>query len=92
MNKCLKITLTLDHKDGFLQNVIQQNARKFELEGVVQALSSDKIKIIVCGEKEQVDFFVDTIHKESVSTPIKEIEIVPYSRDRDYRGVFRVIE
>lgn len=92
MNKCLKITLTLDPKEGFLQNVIQQNARKFELEGIVQALSSDKVKIIVCGEKEQVDFFVDSIHKESVETTIKDIEIEPYIKDRDYRGVFRVIE
>lgn len=92
MNKCLKITLTLDPKEGFMQNVIQQNARKFELEGIVQALSSDKVKIIVCGEKEQVDFFVDSIHKESVQTTIKDIEIEPYIKDRDYRGVFRVIE
>lgn len=92
MNKCLKITLTLDPKEGFLQNVIQQNARKFELEGIVQALSSDKIKIIVCGEKEQVDFFVDSIHKESIEAVIKDIEIEPYIKDRDYRGVFRVIE
>ena len=75
-----------------MQNVIQQNARKFELEGIVQALSSDKVKIIVCGEKEQVDFFVDSIHKESVQTTIKDIEIEPYIKDRDYRGVFRVIE
>lgn len=92
MNKCLKITLTLNPKEGFLQNVIQQNARKFELEGIVQALSSDKVKIIVCGEKEQVDFFVDSIHKESVQAAIKDIEIEPYIKDRDYRGVFRVIE
>ena len=92
MNKCLKITLTLDPQEGFLQNVIQRNARKFELEGMVQALSADKIKIIVCGEKEQVDFFVDSIHKESVQTTIKDIEIEPYIKDRDYRGVFRVIE
>ena len=92
MNKCLKITLTLDPQEGFLQNVIQQNARKFDLEGIVQALSSDKVKIIVCGEKEHVDFFVDSIHKESTQTTIKDIEIEPYIKDRDYRGVFRVIE
>ena len=92
MNKCLKITLTIDPVEGFLQDVIQQNARKYKLEGIVQTLSQDKVKIIVCGDKEQVDYFVDTIHKETDQSAIKDIEIEPYSKDRDYRGVFRVIE
>lgn len=92
MNKCLKITLTLEPHEGFLQNVIQNNARKFELEGIVQAVGEGKVKIIVCGQKEQVDFFVDSIHKESTHETIKDIEIEPYIKDRDYRGVFRVIE
>jgi len=91
MNKCLKITLTLKPTEGFLQNVIQQNARNFGLEGIVQPFGDDKVKIIVCGEKEKVDYFVDSIHKESVQA-VTDIEIEPYIKDRDYRGVFRVIE
>ncbi len=92
MNKCLKITLTIEIKEGFLQNIIQQQARKNNLEGIVQPLGSDKVKIIVCGEKEQVDSFVDSIHREATGSAIKEIEIEPHVRDKDYRGVFRVIE
>ncbi len=92
MNKCLKITLTVEIKEGFLQNTIQKNARTYELEGMVQPIADDKVKIIVCGEKEQVDHFVDAIHKESTAARIKDIEIEPYVKDKDYRGVFRVIE
>lgn len=91
MNKCLKITLTVEPKEGLL-SAIQSHARKSELEGVVQAIGPDKVKIIICGEKEQVDAFVDALHKETAKEPIKDIEIEPYVKDKDYRGVFRVIE
>jgi acylphosphatase len=92
MNKCLKITLTVEPKNGFLHNVIQKYARKFGLEGLAQALGKDKIKIIVCGERDHVDHFVDIIHKESPKENIEDIEIEPFLKDKDYRGVFRVIE
>lgn len=92
MNKCLKITVSIEAKDEGLLNSIQKHARKYELEGVVQPLSSDKVKIVICGEKEQVDLFVDALHKESAKEAIKDIEIEPHVKDKDYRGVFRVIE
>ena len=92
MNKCLKITLTVDPQERVLLNTIQKHARTYELEGMAQALAADKVKIIICGEKEQVDFFVDALHKEtSAKGPVKDIEIEPYVKDKDYRGVFRVI-
>lgn len=91
MNKCLKITLTVEPKEG-LFNAIQKHARTAELEGVVQAISADKVRIVICGDKEHVDTFVDALHKESAKQPIKDIEIEPYVKDKDYRGVFRVIE
>lgn len=92
MNKCLKITFSMKPKDGLLHTVIQQHARTYDLEGTVQAVSPDKAKIIICGEKEQVDLFVDALHKESTKEPIADIEIEPHVKDKDYRGVFRVIE
>jgi acylphosphatase len=92
MNKCLKITITIEPKDGALLSTIQKHARKYELEGIVQPLVPDKVKIVICGEKEQVDLFVDALHKEASKEPIKDIEIEPHVKDKDYRGVFRVIE
>ncbi|MBA3751445.1 acylphosphatase [Candidatus Dependentiae bacterium] len=92
MNKCLKILLTLDIKEGFLQSFIQHHARTYDLEGMAQLMGQDKLKIVVCGEKEQVDSFIDILHKESTNAGIADIEIEPYIKDKDYRGVFRVIE
>lgn len=100
MHKCLKITLTLESEarelqsngNEFLQNVVQKYARKYGLEGMAQPTSLGKIKIIVCGHKDKVDGFVDVIHKESTGQQIEDIEIEPYLKDKDYRGVFRVLE
>lgn len=101
MNKCLKIIITIDCQadgqdgrpfgDHLLQNVIQKNARKYGLEGMAQPVAADKIKIIICGHKDHVDVFVDIIHKESPEA-VGNIEIEPHLKDRNYRGIFRVLE
>lgn len=88
MNKCLKITLTVERMDGFLHTVVQPQARKWDLEGVVQPLNDSQVRIIVCGKKDNVDTFIDLLQKER----IKDVEIEPFVKDKDYRGVFRVIE
>ena len=93
MNKCLRITLTANFPEGFLHNFVQKNARKLNLEGVAQFLDSDRCaRIIVCGLKDNVDLFVDILHKGSPKWAPKDIEIEPFLKDKDYRGIFRVIE
>lgn len=92
MNKCLKIMLIGEPKDGFLQKVVQKHARKLELEGVVQQIVKDLVKIIVCGKKDHVDSFIDLLHKEIDKSNFHNIEIEPFLKNKDYRGVFRVVE
>jgi acylphosphatase len=93
MNKCLKITFGADVPEGFLQNFIQKTAKKFNLEGTVQMIpAEDRIKIVICGPKDKVDQFVDVLHKGSGKAVVDDIEIEPFLKDKDYRGVFRVIE
>lgn len=84
--------LKVNFKEGFLQEVVQKYARKFDLEGFAQLASKDNIKIIVCGDKEEVDKFVDLIQSDASKIHIHDIEIEPHLKDKDYRGVFRVIE
>lgn len=86
MNKCLKITLTAD-QEGFSHSVVQRHARTCDLEGMVQPAGDSQIRIIVCGKKEKVDDFVELLQKE----PIKDVAIEPFIKDKDYRGVFRVL-
>lgn len=93
MYKCLKITFGGSIPEGFLHNFIQREAKKLNLEGMVQFLSNEnRIKIVVCGGKDSVDNFVDALHKGTAKLMPEDIQIEPFLKDRDYRGVFRVIE
>ncbi len=88
MNKCLKIMISGDIPKHFLRDVLQKNAKKLNLEGIVQAAQEGMFRIIVCGDKDAVDSFLDLLHKAG----IVDLEIEPFLKDKDYRGVFRIIE
>lgn len=92
MVKCLKINIIMTPTEVFLKEVIQKHARKFELEGYCQPVNSNSVKVIICGIKEKVDSFLDILHKEVSKKNIEDIEIEPFVKDKDYRGVFRVVE
>jgi acylphosphatase len=92
MKKCLKITFNYSGDSDFIHGV-QKLGSKLAIEGTIQHFSNDKnVRIIVCGEKEMVDKFIDVLHKESVKIDAPDIKIEPFIRDKDYRSVFRVIE
>lgn len=93
MNKCLKITFVGDFQKGFLQSFIQQQAKNLGLEGIAQVIIPEsKVRIIACGVKDSVDQFLDLLHKSSSVYDLRELEVEPFLKDKDYRGVFRVIE
>lgn len=93
MKKCIKIVFGADIPEGFLHSSVQKHARSKLLEGVAQYNADDqKIEVIVCGEKEGVDGFIDHLHKDFIKAKIDDYEIEPFLKDRDYRGVFRIIE
>lgn len=93
MNKCLRVSFGGNLPEDFLHNVIQKNAKKLNLEGTVQhVLAENKVKIIVCGDKDDVDQFLDSLHKGAGKIALEGLEIEPFLKDKDYRGVFRVIE
>lgn len=91
MNKCLKITLNAEFPAGHLQAHVQKHARKLMLEGVAR-MKEDQVSIVVCGNKDNIDSFLDVLHKDTTKWKLIDIEIEPFAKDRDYRGVFRVIE
>ncbi len=91
MRQCLKITFSGNCPEGFLRDFVQKNARQCNLEGTGQ-YSNDFVRIIICGEKEQIDTFLDLLHKDTKEIAPEGFEIEPFVRDKDYRGVFRVIE
>ena len=64
MKKCLKITFPTPVADQFLQ-LIHRQARTLKVEGTLAVIQPEQlVRIIVCGEKDEVDHFLDFIHKE----------------------------
>jgi acylphosphatase len=92
MTKCLKIVLSGNFPDGFLRDFILKHARNLELEGVAQSLSDGTIRVLVCGMKDPVDHFLDALHKGVGKVVPEMVEVEPFVKDRDFRGVFRVLE
>lgn len=92
MSLCLQITFSVDSRSNFLRNFVLKHATKLEVEGTAQLITGDKVKIIACGEKENVDSFIDVIHHNATKFKIENIELEPFIKGKDYRGVFRVIE
>lgn len=92
MNKCVKISFVSDYPDNFLRSFVQKHANELGLEGLAQVASVEQRTIImVCGPKDNVDKFVDLLHKGTKDVQLKGLEIEPFLKVKDYRGVFRVI-
>lgn len=92
MKKCLRIAIAMPHPAQLVSD-LQKKGSKLGVEGTVQFLATEKeLKIIVCGLKEQVDQFVDLVHKEAALAGVADINIEPFVKTKDYRGAFRIIE
>jgi len=92
MKKCLKIVFSAPVPEQFLL-VVQQHARKLEVEGTLAVVPADRlVRIVASGDKEKVDQFFDVLFKEGAQVGVHDIMAEPMLKDRDYRGVFRIIE
>jgi acylphosphatase len=74
-----------------MAEAIQKFAKKLELEGALHTIAEDQIKIIVCGSKDNIDAFVDALYKEGATRKQFSLSVEPFLKDKDYRGVFRII-
>ena len=94
MNKSLRITLSASKIPAqFLKKFIQKKALALELEGTAQLIKTDSvIRIFVSGLKDHVDSFIDFLHKSPGNVQLNSIEVEPFFKERDYRGVFRIVE
>ena len=94
MAKCVRITVLVKKGYAKLQSNIQDHAKSSNIEGsLYQDFSTNKenIKIIACGKNNDIDIFLDEVHKELGSCIDALIQVEPYNKDKDYRGVFRII-
>ena len=93
MNQCLRITFDVPSEQRqTLRLFIQKEAKKLFLEGTVRIMPSASLKVIACGDKQKMDIFLDSVLEEIEKLRCERLEIEPFLKDRDYRGVFRIIE
>lgn len=91
MSQCLKVSFEWDVPHDLLQDIIVKHARALRLEGTGQA-ADKRVRIIICGERDAIDNFIDVLHKELSKKVAPDLEMEPFLKEKDYRGVFRVIE
>ena len=72
---------------------VQKHARKLGVEGTLAVVPPEKVvRITAYGDKEHIDQFLDVLHKDGAKVGVHDIMAEPMLKDRDYRGVFRIIE
>ena len=94
MVQCLRIFFSIVLPKKLLHN-IQKKAKDLKLEGTVQTSYHEEradLRIVVCGSKQAIDDFIDYLHVEISEQAILPLEIEPFIKDKDFRGVFRIIE
>jgi acylphosphatase len=92
MKKCLKITLISKIRGEALRDSIQAAARKLAIEGTVQVVEPNEMIIIACGEKENIDDFLDAVHEGFGVYVPEDVLVEPFLKEKDYRGIFRILE
>lgn len=92
MKKCIKVQFYTKNPQEFLKHVIPPGVKNFRVEGIAQAIDAQTIQVFICAEQEELDNFLDLIYENIDRYTLENIEVEPFLKDRDFRGVFRVVE
>lgn len=92
MVQCLRITFCVPEQENLLQNLVQKHARRLDIEGSAQMIEPKKVQVLACGAQEAIEQLIDAIYKGCVCAQSEGVDVEPFIKDRDFRGVFRVIE
>lgn len=91
MKRCLKMLVSLENWQSEWGLKIQKQAQKLAIEGMMQAVDENHLRIMVCGEGEKLDEFMDYLDDFFLKVDARISELEPFIKERDYRGIFRVI-
>ena len=91
MDQNLMVTLIVGKAKSFLDEFAKKYANTYGLEGSARLVSEKQVKLIICGDSDRVDDFISLLYQNFEKYKIEDISVEPYFRERDYRGIFRVI-
>jgi acylphosphatase len=85
------MVINIDKWDAHWSDEIQEKAKKLGIEGVMQALDQHQMRIMICGKDALLDEFIDYLYDFFTDINVHVQELEPFIKERDYRGIFRVI-
>ncbi len=91
MKQCLKITVSGNVQDVGYREFVKKSAQKYTIEGTIQNMEDGGVVIYACGLSEDLDNLIDSIYKGTSLSEVKDVLIEPFIKEKDFRGVFRII-
>lgn len=91
MRTCVKVRFETNDAAKTLKKFVAEQAKAFSIEGVGQETGKTNVQLLVCGEQDNVDDFVDALYLGSSSIKLYNIEVESCMSDRSFRGVFRIV-
>jgi len=91
MKKCLKIHVIGSGQSSTYKTAAQKKAQTLGIEGTLQNSNDNDIIILARGEADNLDKFIDFLYHAVPKNNIEDVEAEPYTQEKDFRSVFRVI-
>lgn len=88
MKQCMCVRVYKANSKEFLEEYVMTQAKKNQIEGIGQFIDPDQVQIFVCAKQAGIEKFLDALYEAGN----EKIEIEPCSLERDFRGVFRIVE
>lgn len=92
MRKCLKIQVSGKVQGVAYRSTAQKNAQILGIEGTIQNAEDGSVMIFACGSSEKLDKFIDTLYLGTTTSQISDLIVEPFINEKNFRGVFRIIE
>lgn len=92
MKQCLKITVTGKVQGVGYREFVKKSATQLEVEGVIQNLNEGHVTLNVCGTADTLDKFIGILYQGSSKSKVENVAVEPLVNEKDFRGVFRIID
>ncbi len=92
MKQCMQIVISIKKQHAAFEEHMKAMAQECHIEGVMQFLSKTSLKVIACGTKEYIEQFIDGLHQKKIVDLFGDLAIEPIFTEKDFRGVFRIIQ
>ena len=91
MRKGVKIFITGKFNHKIFDEFVLKLASQLGIQGSLQVFDNNTLVVYAIGEMENIEFLIDDIYGEASGASIEELSVKPLDEDRDFRGIFRVI-